>query len=328
MPAPHYFITGATGLIGSHLARHLLTAGSPVTALRRAGSSLALVRDIANQIEWVEGDVLDMPLLTATFAHADVVVHAAALVQLQPRQAEAMRQVNVQGTANVVNACLLAGVKKMCYLSSVAALGKAGADGKITEKSMWDAQTAATRYAESKHFGEREVWRGMAEGLNAVIVNPSVVLGEGLLSQSTGQLFQYVANGARYYPSGLINLVDVLDVAKAVQQLCESGIVGEKFILSAVDMSYQAFFGAVAHALGRSAPTRLLTPGLAWAVLGLARLSALFTGGAPRLTGEMVRAASQQHQYSAQKVKAALGFQFSPMDQTIMRVGEYYRTKQ
>jgi len=328
MPAPHYFITGATGLIGSHLARHLLAAGSPVTALKRAGSSLALVQDIANQIEWVEGDVLDMPLLTATFAHADVVIHAAALVQFQPRHAEAMRQVNVEGTANVVNACLLAGVKKMCYLSSVAALGKAGADGKITEKAMWDSQAATTRYAESKHFGEREVWRGMAEGLNAVIVNPSVVLGEGLLGQSTGQLFQYVANGARYYPSGLINLVDVLDVARAIQQLCESEIRGEKFILNAVNMPYQAFFGAVAHALGRPGPTRLLTPGLAWAVLGLARLSAIFTGDSPKLTGEVVRAASQQHRYSAQKVEAALGFQFSPIDQTIARVGAYFRARQ
>jgi dihydroflavonol-4-reductase len=325
MLAPRYFLTGATGLIGSHLARHLLAAGHQVEALKRGTSRLDLVRDIADQIQWVEGDIMDISLLNQCFARADRVVHAAAMVTFQAGQAEAMRRVNVEGTANVVNACLESGVKKLCYVSSVAALGKPGPDGLITEKSVWDAETFPTRYAESKQFGEREAWRGWAEGLATVIVNPSVVLGEGLPDQSTGPLFGYVAKGGQYYAPGLINVVDVLDVARAIHQLCESQVSGERFVLNASDLSYQTFFAQVAAIMGTRVPSRLLSPMLAGVAWRLAQAAALFTGKPPQLTKELAEAAMQKHHYSTQKIEEVLDFRFTPIDQTIGRVGQYYR---
>jgi dihydroflavonol-4-reductase len=327
MTAPRYFLTGATGLVGSHLARHLLAAGHPVAALRRAGSRLDLVGDLAGQVEWIEGDLMDVPLLVDCCAKAEVVVHAAAMVSFHARDAEAMRRANVEGTANLVNACLASSVKKMCQVSSVAALGKPGPDGLIAEKSTWDAEFATSHYAETKYLAEREVWRGAAEGLDVVVVNPSVVLGEGLPDQSTGPLFRYVAEGGSYYPPGLINVVDVLDVARAIHLLCQSPIAGERFVLNAVAMPYRDFFGQVAAAMGKPAPAKLLSPGWAKLLPALAKIGSWFTGQPPKLTREVLRAAMQQHRYQNQKIIQALDFQFVPVEQTIARVAQWYGGK-
>jgi nucleoside-diphosphate-sugar epimerase len=327
MTAPRYFLTGATGLVGSHLARHLLAAGHPVAALRRARSRLDLLGDVAGRIEWIEGDLLDVPLLVDCCAKAEVVVHAAAVVSFQPRDAEAMRRANVDGTANVVNACLAGGVKKMCHISSVAALGKPGPDGFISEKSVWDAEFATSYYAETKYLAEREVWRGGAEGLEVVVVNPSVVLGEGLPDGSTGPLFGYVAGGGRYYPPGLVNVVDVLDVARAVHLLCQSPVAGERFVLNAANLPYRDFFGQIAAALGKPAPAKLLSPGWAKVLPMLAKLGGWLTGQPPKLTSEVLRASMQQHRYQTQKVERALDFRFAQAEQTIARVAQWYQDK-
>jgi dihydroflavonol-4-reductase len=324
MPPSRYFVTGATGLVGSLIVRHLLAAGHAVSALRRPASSAALLGPAAAQVGWAEGSLHDFHFLTEQFSQADYVVHAAAKVSFWPKEAAEMYHTNVDGTASVVNACLAAGVKKLCHISSVAALGKPNAQGLIDEKSAWDAEASPSRYAASKHLAEREVWRGMAEGLPAVVLCPSVVLGEGQLDRSTGQLFNYVRQGGRFYVPGLINLVDGQDLARVVPPLCQGPTEGERYILNAADFTYQEFFAQVAQAIGKPAPTRRLNPTAGAWLARLAGLGAWLTGGSPRLSADALRASLTQNRYQADKIKTAVpGFDYQPVAAAIARMGAH-----
>ncbi|MCU0450244.1 MAG: NAD-dependent epimerase/dehydratase family protein [Bernardetiaceae bacterium] len=324
MPPSRYFVTGATGLVGSLIVRHLLAEGHAVSALRRPGRAVTLLGPVAGQVTWAEGSLHDFHFLTEQFAQADYVIHAAAKVSFWAREASEMYHTNVEGTANVVNACLAAGVKKLCHISSVAALGKPNPQGLIDEKSPWDAEASPSRYAASKHFAEREVWRGVAEGLPAVVLCPSVVLGEGQWDRSTGQLFNYVRQGGRFYVPGLINLVDGQDVARVVPLLCQGATQGERYILSAADLTYQDFFAQVAQAVGQPAPAWRLHPGAGGWLARLAGLWAWLTGGPPRLTTDALRASLTQNRYRADKIKTAVpGFEYQPVAAAIARMGAH-----
>ncbi len=196
------FITGSNGLIGSFVIRQFIEQGYAVRALRRVNSDLSLLADITHRIQWVEGDLLDPLLLHQTIQPGDIVIHAAAIVSFSAREYEKMRKVNVEGTANVVNVCLQRGVKKFCFVSSIAALGRENHFHSIDESTKWEDSELNTVYAQSKYLAELEVWRGEAEGLPAVIVNPSVVLGPGDWRRSSTQLFKYAWDEHWFYPAG------------------------------------------------------------------------------------------------------------------------------
>lgn len=311
------FITGGNGLIGSYTTKLLLERGHTVRLLHRPESRLDWLSEVADQIQWVEGDVLDATLLTDVIKPGDWVIHAAAIVSFTPGEHEKMFKVNVEGTANVVNACLQKNVRKLCFVSSVAALGRTKQNHLITENTPWEESEANTAYAHSKYLAELEVWRGIAEGLPAVIVNPSVVLGAADWERSSTQLFRYAWGEPLFYPAGTVNYVDVRDVAEAIYLLINSNIISEKFILNAGNITHRELLSGMASCFGKNPPKIEARPWMAEVGWRLEWLRGLVTGKAPLLTRETARAASSHYHYSNEKVKNALHFSFRSLPDTL-----------
>jgi nucleoside-diphosphate-sugar epimerase len=311
------FITGGNGLIGSYTTRLLLERGYPVRLLRRPASRLDWLSDLTDRIAWVEGDVLDMALLLDAIQPGDWVVHAAAIVSFDPSQREKMFKVNVEGTANVVNACLQKNAGKLCFVSSVAALGRSKRNPLIDENTPWEASEFNTAYAHSKYLAELEVWRGVAEGLPAVVVNPSVVLGPADWERSSTQLFKYAWEEHLFYPAGTVNYVDVRDVAEAIYLLLRSDIISEKFILNAGNITHRELLSGMAACFGKNPPTFEAKPWMAALGWRLEWLRSAVTGKSPLLTRETARSTYFTYHYSNDKVKNALHFSFRSLQDTL-----------
>ncbi|WP_299822655.1 NAD-dependent epimerase/dehydratase family protein [uncultured Pontibacter sp.] len=302
------FVTGGSGLIGSFLIPALLGQGYSVKASYRGQ-----VPQVAGQVQWLEGDVLDPVFLRGALKDVAYVFHCAGLVSYAPQDRELLKQVNIEGVANIVNACLEHGHIKLCHVSSIAAIGRPKGVKVLSEKDKWDIAEEHSAYASSKYFGELEVWRGVAEGLKAVVVNPSVILGPADWHRSSTQLFKYVYNENPFYTEGGANFVDVRDVVEAMLQLTFSDISGEKFILNAEQLSYKEFFEAVAHSFGKKAPGFKVPPALAEVVWRLEHVRTWFTGGRPLITKDTARITGKQHFFSNDKVRKATGISFRPV---------------
>jgi dihydroflavonol-4-reductase len=310
------FITGGTGLVGSFIVRRYLQAGFRVKVLRRLPHYHSLLDDVDEQIHWVEGNILDTVLLRQALAGCETVIHAAAEVSFNPRNTDLLTKINREGTANLVNASLLAGVKKFCFVSSVAALG-AGQQAIINENIPWEENKFTTAYGKSKHQAEQEVWRGMAEGLEAVIVNPSLVLGAGDWHRSSTRLFRYAWREPLFYPPGDVNCIDVRDVAEVIFQLMQSEISGERFILSAHHLTFGELLAKMAFHFGKKEPKTALSPFwlkmLAYAESWRSR----FTGSQPLISAETARASRRSLHYNTEKIQKTLGFSFRDLEETL-----------
>lgn len=319
------FVTGGTGFIGAYLLRHLLDRGyTRIRALRRAGSDLRLVAEFAEQIEWVESDLLDPLHLEDCMRGADTVIHAAAMVSFNPKDREQMRLVNVQGTANVVNSCLALGIKRLVYVSSVAAIGRRKGLGEIDESTTWERSSHNSQYAISKYQAEMEVWRGWAEGLQVAIANPSIVLGAGFWEQGTARFFKNAWNNFPFYTTGSSGFVDVRDVARFLVLLLESDVNGERFILNAANRSYKELFYQIADALGKRRPpikVNALIRELAW------RFEWLRTrfGSNPVVTKETARNAMRHWAYDGRKAQKYFDFEYIPFETTIQQTCQQFK---
>ncbi|WP_159472113.1 NAD-dependent epimerase/dehydratase family protein [Dyadobacter sp. 3J3] len=322
-------ITGATGLVGSAVARLFLKENHNVLALYRQGSDRSLLADVEDKIEWIEGDVLDIGSLEKAIEDIDFVIHTAAVVSFIPRDRKMMYKVNMEGTANVVNVCLTNNVKKFCHVSSIAALGRPdsrkitpGQDLVIDEDQRWEDSPENSEYAKSKHLAELEVWRGIAEGLNAVIVNPTLILGEGDWSKSSTQIFRYVYNEKPFYTEGIANYVDVLDVAKVVYKLVFSEISGERFLLNGGSISYKSLFFNIADSMGKKRPSFKVGSGLAAVIWRVEAVRTWLMGTKPLITKETAQSSARRFRYNSDKIQKAIGFEFQPIEKTIARVCE------
>ncbi|MDJ1468440.1 NAD-dependent epimerase/dehydratase family protein [Cytophagaceae bacterium DM2B3-1] len=311
------FITGCNGLLGSFIAREFLKKGYSVRALHRKQSDLSLVADIASQIDWVEGDIFDLSLLEKSIQHDDIVIHTAAIVSFSPHRKTEMFQTNVEGTTNIVNVCLEKDIKKFCFISSVAALGRTKKQTVLDESTMWEESDLNTNYAYTKYLAEVEVWRAFSEGLPAVIVNPSVVLGPGELEKSSTKLFRYVLNENKLYPQGFVNYVDVRDVAEAIFSLSTGKITGEKFILNAGTVTYRELLEKIAIQFNKRPP---VWPVRTWmAELGWRAewFKSLFSDKEPLLTRETARIAQTHYTYKNDKLKNELHFTYRELTDTV-----------
>ena len=321
-------VTGGTGLVGSYLLYELTRKGHKVRALLRPGKKAYDTSKLFNCIstenehlidlvEWVEGDVLDPFSLQQAMQGIDYVYHCAALVSFNPRQLREMLAVNVEGTSNVVDACLQNGIKKLCHVSSIASLGQAEKGEIIDENAKWKTSNSNSGYAISKYGGEREVWRGIEEGLNAVIVNPSVIIGAGCHHRATNQLFHNIKNFIPFYSTGVNGYVDVRDVANAMILLMESDISGERFVLNSENLTLKEFFIKVADILGKPHPRIALGGTLMTAIAWMDELRALLTRSTPLITRENVRSIMSKSYYSADKFKTAFGYSFIPITKSL-----------
>ena len=319
-------ITGANGLLGSNVARRFAEAGFEVIALCRTGSDLSLLKNFVSKIKIIEGDILDIASLEIALKNIDFVVHTAAVVSYSPKDRNNMYKVNVEGTANIVNICLDKKIKKLCYVSSIAALGKPNSstehtlDGIIDENQKWEDSPLNSHYAKSKYQGELEIWRGQAEGLATVIVNPSVILGEGDWNKSSTQLFKYVYDEHRFFTEGNLNYVDVKDVVEAIFRLTVSEIKNERFILNAGTITYKNFFESVAKVFYKNPPKKSISPFLIEILWRLEAIRSFFTKKSPLITKETAKNSRTKFAYKNQKISRAINFKFTDFDETILRV--------
>ncbi len=309
-----YFVTGGSGLLGQWLLSELVRQGHSVRACYRGTIPASLPQDAAvGAVEWLEGDILDPLFLQQAVTGVDIVYHCAALVSFAPRDADEQWRVNVTGTTNVVDALLShAPQARLCHVSSVAALGTMPDGGPdVDETAQWDPAADHTAYAESKYAAELEVWRGINEGLTSVIVNPSVILGPADPKRSSTQLFRYAQQQHRYYPGGHLNVVDVRDVVAALLQLpLRPDLLGERYVLSAGSLSYEAFFRLAADALGRRAPQYQLPQLLAEVLWRAEAVRARLTGAAPLLTRDSARTTRRAAIFNASRVQRVLQMAF------------------
>ncbi len=317
-------ITGATGLLGSYLAKLLLIKGEKVRAIRRKTSDLSLLGDYAKQIDWVEGDVLDIPSLEEAMLDVANIYHCAAIISFIPSESNYMMKVNVEGTTNVMNVALSSNIQKVVHVSSVAAFGMPRAGRTIDEnysdpninKSFW--------YYRSKHYAEREAWRASEEGLNVVIVCPSTILGAGWWDAEPNSLFREIYNGLKFYTTSTNGFVDVRDVAACMYQLMQSNISGEKFILSSENLSFRDVIWQMADEMKVKRPSIEIGNVLRSVAWRTEAVKSFFTSQRPLITRESAELASINFTYSNEKIKQALNYNFKPMKETIAETAKVF----
>ena len=328
-------VTGSTGLVGSHLIYHLVKKGEKVRALKRQNSSTKWIKKVFSwydkkgdslftQIEWVEGDILDYHSLLEAMEGIDYVYHTAAIVSFDADDKTKLLKTNIEGTANVVNAALEKKIKKLCYVSSVAALGRADRGKVTTEETEWKNVPGLSTYSHSKYQAEMEVWRGIAEGLKAVIVNPTIILGPGNWNAGSIKMFQTVHKGLLFYTHGTNGYVDVDDLAKAMIMLMEGDFANERFLITAENVPYKELFTWMAEALKVKAPQIPAGPflsELSWR--GLKVLSWI-TRKPPLITKETAATANRNFKYSNQKFIKATGMHFKPVKETINQTARIF----
>lgn len=328
-------VTGSTGLVGSHLLYNLVSNNEKVRAIYRSKHKLELVKNVfatytANvtplfeAIEWVQADILDIPALLDAFKNITHVYHCAAFVSFEPDKYKLLRKTNIEGTANIVNLCISNNIKKLCHVSSIATLGKTLNNETITEETIWNPEDDNNVYAITKYGAEMEVWRGTQEGLNAVIVNPGVILGAGIWHFGTGSLFKKAHNGFKYYTSGTIALIAVSDVVVIMTHLMKSDIVNERFVLVAENWTYKHFLKTLALSVKANPPKKMATHLLLSLGWKLDWLKHKLTGKRRLLTKHLKVSLTTETNYSSDKLKIALAYHFKPIEETILEIGRFY----
>ena len=320
-------ITGGTGLVGSHLLYQLCKTGENIRATKRDRSNLDLIKKVFSYysddsdklfstIEWVDADLSNVTELEPAFNGITKVYHCAAWINFNPKYRHKMIENNVVSTANIVNLSLAYQVKKLCHVSSVAAIGRAGNNKVINEETSWLNGPENSNYAISKYTSELEVWRGIEEGLNAVIVNPSIILGPGEWKKGSSMIFHQVWKGMPFYPTGTNGFVDVRDVAKVMIQLMESKIHSERFIICSESIPFRKTFDYIAEALGKKKAKIKVSSFLNAIGWRLAKIVSIFTGKNPVLTKESAQAGNNTSIYENDKIKKALNFEFKSIEQS------------
>lgn len=327
-------ITGASGLVGSHLTLELLQSGQAVRALYHTEKSLENVRKLFtlyeqealfDQAQWVKADITDIPSLEPVFENIQEVYHCAALISFDPADEKKLRKINIEGTANVVNLCLDFGVEKLCYVSSIAAIGPSLIEGStINETTDWNPEHNHSDYAISKHGAEMEVWRGQQEGLSVRIINPGVILGPGFWQQGSGVIFDRVAKGLLFYTRGTTGFVGIEDVVRCIVQSMNEENSGEQFIAVAAHQSYEWLVKNIASGLQVSGP-KIYIP--LWMCVLAARIDGVLSwfGKKRTLSLSMAKSLHSHDQYENKKAQNQLGISFESLEETIAKMCAFYR---
>ena len=309
-------LTGATGIVGHFIAEKLLAEGHQVRAIKRENSNTSRLGQHP-KLEWVDADIEDIPALQKAFVGVEVVIHCAAVVSFHQEDKKKMMEVNVGGTANMINLALEHKIKKFVHISSVAALGRKDGQEVIDETTKWEESKNNTNYAESKYLGELEVWRGHEEGLSTVILNPSIVLGPGDWDISSMQIFKYVNQGRKFYPPGEMNYVDVRDITDIVGTMAFNEISGERYILNAGKDSYENVFALIAKYLNKPKPRYRVSYTLLNFAFVFDMIRSFITRQKSIITRESLRLSKMSFYFSNEKIKNELNFEFRSLEDAV-----------
>lgn len=318
-------VTGASGFLGQHLLRVLAQQPLPVRGLYHSRKPDLVLPGLS----WKSCDLLDIFAVEEALKGVTHIYHCAAIVSFDPGRRRQMIQENVAGTANLVNAALEAGIRKMVHVSSVAALGRAGSEqALIDEETHWEDHRGNSAYAESKYLAEMEVWRGMAEGLNAVIANPGIILGEGDWNKGSARLVQIVYDEFPWFTEGINAWVDVKDVARALVTLMDSDIEEQRYILSAGNFSYRDVFTQIARALDRRPPYKKATPWMTEIVWRAEVLKSRIANKEVTISKESARTAQSVFRYdNAKFLQQFPAFGYTALEDTVTRIAAAFRQK-
>ncbi|WP_233898851.1 NAD-dependent epimerase/dehydratase family protein [Tenacibaculum piscium] len=329
-------VTGGTGLVGSHLLYHLLQKGAKIRAIYRSEGKREHVKkifsfytdDVASlfsKIQWIQADITETPSLEAVFKGITEVYHCAALVSFDPKEYKKMRQVNIEGTANIINFSIEAKIKKLCFVSSIAAVGNAINSQPINEENEWSDSDIHSGYSITKYGAEMEVWRGSQEGLEVVIVNPGVILGSGFWQEGSGKLFTQINNGFNFYTEGITGFVGVQDVVKAMILLMESTIKNERFILVSENKSFKEILVLIADNLHKKRPSIKVSKFLSAFFWRFAWFISILTKKKPLLTKNTARASHPISFYNSSKIQEKINFKFTEIATEIKNISKNFR---
>ncbi len=318
-------VTGGTGVLGAYVVRHLLDVGyTNIEVFTRSSKVTDLDFAEDERVKFTSGDITELFPLWDCIKEADYVIHAAAIVSFDTREFKKMHTVNVEGTANVMNLSSTLDVKKVIHVSSIAALGRSEKSDMISESSTWVNSKYNSYYGITKYLSEQEVWRSFHEGLSMAIINPSLILGDGDWNQSSLQIFKKAYNGLPYYPTGGTGIVDVKDVSRFIVQLMESPIKGERYILSAGNISYKDIFEKMALGMNRKAPSKPAPKWMLSVLWRVEKIRCLLTRQSPIVTKESLRSTAHQSNYDNSKSMAFSDFRYRSPDDTIVEYSGKY----
>lgn len=335
------YVTGGTGLLGSHLLVELTKEDNTIRAIYRSENKLNQTKKIFqyyfsdnwenhfSKIEWVKGNILDIPFLMESMTNCEYVYHCAALVSFHKGDFNRLVKLNREGTANIVNVSLALRIKKLCYVSSTAAIGTStssvpistsstsNATELISEKTKWKNTPTTSGYSISKYNAEREVWRGIEEGLNAVMVNPCVILGAGNWNDSSLTIFRTLQKGLKFYPPGKNATVDARDVAEIMVHLMNSDIQAERFLCIGSNQSFYELMSEISKQLNVKTPSIKTSRFVVEIARRITWFLSLFSSKKPSITKETVQSLFGERAYDNSKIKAAIGFEFRSLEDTV-----------
>jgi nucleoside-diphosphate-sugar epimerase len=327
-------VTGGTGLVGSHLLYHLTLKNDEIRAIYRTLESLEKVKkvfsfysnsnELFSKIDWVQADITDVPAMIPTFKDVKQIYHCAALISFDPSDYIEMRKANIHGTAIVVNLSIDAGVEKLCFVSSIAAVGDDSKKEVADETNEWAGNEKNNCYAITKYGAEMEVWRASQEGVDVVVVNPGVILGSGFWDSGSGKLFSQMYQGFNYYSKGITGFVGVKDVVKSMILLMESNIKNERFILVSENKSFQEVLFAIADAFNKKRPSKLVKSWQAGFFWRWEWLVSKLTARKVRMSKHSAKSLDSKTYYSSDKIKQQLNFEFEKIDEVIVKVSKNY----
>ena len=323
-------VTGGTGLVGAHVLLHLIENGETVRAIYRTPSSVKKTKSLFllyqkeslfDKIQWIEGDIMNIPSLEIAFQDIEYVYHCAALISFDPKDEDIIRKTNIEGTANIVNFCIAKNIKKLCFISSIAALGDIAPHEKmISETTEWNPEKPHSDYAISKYGAEMEIWRGQQEGLPVIIINPGVILGPGFREQGSGKIFTEVANGLRFYTLGTTGFVAVTDVVRIAFELMKSEIVNERFTLIAENMVFKDVLESIAKSFKVKKPTLHASPFFMEVCWRIDWFLSHFMMQKRKLTQATAKSSYSKNLYSNEKIKTTLNTDFKDIKTYIQEI--------
>lgn len=317
-------VTGGTGLLGAHLILHLLRKGENVRALYRNKKNIEKTArlftadnasELFEKIQWVQGDILDIPSIEQALQGINYVYHCAALISFDPKDEENLRKTNIEGTANMVNCSLNFGVKKFCYVSSIAALGDLTENETIiTETTEWNPEKPHSDYAISKYGAEMEVYRASEEGLNTFIVNPGVIIGKGFWDNGSGEIFKKASKGIPFYTLGKTGFIAVEDVCEIMYRLMCSDVSEERFTLISENVVFRDFINWICEEAGVKKPkfqAKKWMTGIGWRIDWFLSKVLFMKRNLPKAAAKSLHTTDN---YSTEKIKKLLDYDFIPVE--------------